>query len=284
MPCVETNGITTYYEEYGSGPPIIIVHGVMADHQSWAEILQPLTDDYRVILYDLRGHGRTEQTDHKPYTVETYADDLAAFIRTLELDRPAILGHSLGGMIGYTFADRHPEKLSALITVGSATPQTFTKSEWMHRYVLNRVFTQLSGNERMMNGVEWLYRWLLNDDAEPDMDELQRLRDGHDCEIPLPGEDEDKKGAGMSVPLSERGDVGNGLQNYYDSSPSWQFPTIPFLVMYGENENSVGSHARFLEQELEHCQRREIPEATHNAQADNPEFIRAQIREFLPAD
>ena len=282
MAQVETNGITTYYEEYGSGPPIVAIHGAMADHQGWAEILQPLTENYRVLLYDLRGHGRTEQTVHKPYTVETYADDLAAFIDAIELDRPAILGHSLGGMVGYTFADRHPEKLSALITVGSPTPQSFTKFEWVNRHVLNRVFLLLTGNERVMKGAEWLYTQLSDDDGKPDEDALQRLQDGHDCETPLPSGDERRERAGVPMPLpSERGKIGKGLQEYYESSPSWRFPVIPFLVMYGENEHFVENHATFLERELEHCQSREIPDATHNAQADNPEFIRAQIREFL---
>lgn len=271
MPTVETNDISTYYEEYGSGPPLVVAHGATADHQAWAEVLQPLADDFRVLLYDLRGHGRTPGSPHDKYTPKMYADDLAAFIEALELDEPAILGHSLGGMIGYTFADRHPEKLSALITVGSRTPQVFTKGEWMSNNVFSPIFTPLMGNERIRNGFEWVTTQLFGEEAFGDQDELQRLRDAHECEIPEQSTDDDGK-------------IGRGLRDYYNSNPSWQFPVVPFLVLYGENEVWMEHHARFLENELEHCRSREIPDAGHNAQADNPEFVRTQIQEFLPPE
>lgn len=108
MPTVGTNGTETYYEDYGDGHPIVVLHGALADHQVWAEQLQPLTDEYRFLLYDLRGHGKTGGSDHDRYTLDMYADDLAAFIEGLNLEKPVVLGHSLGGMVSYAFADEHP--------------------------------------------------------------------------------------------------------------------------------------------------------------------------------
>lgn len=91
-PVVDMGDIETYYEDYGSGHPIVVLHGATADHQGWAEQLQPLTDDYRVILYDLRGHGNTGGSDRDQYTLGTYVDDLASFIDALD----RLLGERIG--------------------------------------------------------------------------------------------------------------------------------------------------------------------------------------------
>lgn len=70
---------------------------------------------------------------------------------------------------------------------------------------------------------------------------------------------------------------------YYWSSRSVHIDDTPLLMLYGENEPWVENHAEYLDQKFISCQTREIPDASHNSQVDNPEFIRAQIREFLSA-
>lgn len=269
MPTVETNGIETYYEDYGSGQPIVVLHGATADHQVWAEQLQPLTDDYRVILYDLRGHGKTGGSDLDRYTVDTYADDLAAFIDALGLDQPVVLGHSLGGMIGYAFADAYPEKLSALITIGSVTPETFSKKEWLLRDVVaSRLLFPIMGNERIYNAYNWIQIKVLSDDATGDVDELGQLREAHDCDVP-------------DLSARERSKLLYALREYYTSDWSWSLSGTPLLMLYGENEPFIERHADILESQLEHCETAEIPGASHNAQVDNPAFIRTRTREIL---
>lgn len=269
MSTVETNGTETYYEDYGDGQPIVVLHGATADHQVWAEQLQPLTDDYRVILYDLRGHGKTGGSDLERYTVDTYADDLAAFIEALDLTQPVVLGHSLGGFIGYAFADAYPGKLSALITVGSATPERFSKKEGLFRAVTNRLLLPIMGNERIYNALVWVQTTVF-DDSTVDVDELDQIREAHDCGDP-------------DLSAGERSKILYAARNYYTSGWSWSLSGTPVLMLYGENEPFIERHADFLESRLEECQTAEIPGASHNAQVDNPEFIRTQVREFLDA-
>jgi pimeloyl-ACP methyl ester carboxylesterase len=268
MPTVETNGIQTYYEDYGSGQPIVILHGATADHQVWAEQLQPITDDYRVLLYDLRGHGKTGGSDLDRYTVDTYADDLAAFIDTLGLDKPVVLGHSLGGMIGYVFADEYPETLSALITVGSATSETFSNNEWLLRTVVSRLLFPILGNKRLYTAFVWMQTKIFDDDATGAVDELEQLREAHDCDHP-------------DLSAGERSKIADATREYYTSSWSWNPSGTPVLMLYGENEPFIEPHADFLESQLESCETAEIPDASHNAQVDNPDFIRTRMQEFL---
>jgi pimeloyl-ACP methyl ester carboxylesterase len=268
MPTVEMNGVETYYEDYGNGQPIVVLHGANANHQAWAEQLQPLTDDYRVILYDLRGHGKTGESDLDKYTIDMYGDDLAAFIEALDLNQPIVLGHSLGGMIGYAFADTHPEKLSGLITVGSTTPETFSRKEWLFRTLSIRLLFPIMGNERVYNAAVWAQTKLLDDDSTVDMDELEQIREAHDCDVPDPS-------------ASERSKVLDAAGGYFTSNESWRLPDTPTLMLHGENEPFTEPHADFLERELDNCRTAEIPGGSHNSHVDNPEFICTQIREFL---
>lgn len=268
MPTIETNGIQTYYDDYGDGRPIVVLHGATADHQVWAEQLQPLTDDYRVILYDLRGHGKTGGSELDRYTLDTYVDDLAAFIDAIGLSQPVVLGHSLGGMISYRFAAEHPGNLSALITVGARTPEMFSTRERLLKTANDRVLMPLMGNERMLNAVMWAVEKFFGDESTVDVDELQQIREAHGCDTP-------------ELPPSERSKILYAVREYSTSSWSWQLSGIPVLMLYGENEPFMEPHADFLETQLEECRTAEIPDASHNAQVDNPEFICARLREFL---
>lgn len=267
MSGVETNDIETFYHDYGDGHPLVVLHGATADHRAWAEQLQPLTDEYRILLYDLRGHGNTGRSALGHYTVDTYVDDLVAFIEALNLDQPVVLGHSWGGMIGYRFAATHPEQLSALISVGSMTPNTFSTKERLFRLVYSRVLTPAMTNERLMNTLEWILTKVFGDDAVVDQDELQQLRDAHDCDVP-------------SVEVSERRKILRAVHEYWRTT-SWQLPATPVLMLYGEHEPYVAAHGEYLETELDDCHSTEIPDASHNSQVENPEFIRQQIRDFL---
>lgn len=268
MPTVEANGVETYYEDYGEGRPLVVLHGAFADHQVWAEQLRPLSDEYRVIPYDLRGHGKTGESDRDAYIVKMYADELAAFVDALGLERPVVLGHSLGGMVGYAFAEEYPDKLSALITVGAKTPKTFSTSESLYMLASTRILLPAMGNERLVNGLVWLQGKLLGDESTADVDGLQQLREAHDCDVP-------------DLSVSERSKIAQAARKYTGSGWSRSLSDTPVLMLYGENEPFIEPHADYLSRSFDDCRTAEIPDASHNSQVDNPEFIRTRVREFL---
>ena len=113
--------ITLHYIQWGKqGPPIICVHGITINAFCFQALADNLAVDHRVFAYDLRGRGDSDKPE-SGYSIPLHADDLAELINELGLDRPVVVGHSLGGLIALHFATRYPEKLSKLVLVDAGT-------------------------------------------------------------------------------------------------------------------------------------------------------------------
>jgi pimeloyl-ACP methyl ester carboxylesterase len=112
------NGIRLYYEIHGSGRPLILLHGGLGSIEMFGPNLPALAAGRRVVAVDLQGHGRTADID-RPIRTESMADDIAALIEHLGLDRPDLLGYSLGGGVAILTAIRRPELVGRLVVVST---------------------------------------------------------------------------------------------------------------------------------------------------------------------
>ena len=110
----EVNGINLYYETHGSGRPLILLHGGLSSGEMFGPILPALTERHRVITVDLQGHGRTADID-RPIDVRLMADDIGALIDHLELEKPDLVGYSLGGGVAFFTASKYAEKVGRLV-------------------------------------------------------------------------------------------------------------------------------------------------------------------------
>lgn len=119
MPNVPTRDIITYYEEQGSGEPLVLIRGLGSDLQAWAPQVEGLSKHFRVITYDNRGAGRSGAPD-RPYSIAGMADDLAALLDALGIDSASVLGFSMGGMVAQEFALKHPTRLNKLILLATS--------------------------------------------------------------------------------------------------------------------------------------------------------------------
>src|SRR5437667_12233220 len=110
----EVNGINLYYETHGAGRPLILLHGGLGSGEMFAPVLPQLAERHQVITVDLQGHGRTADID-RPIDARLMADDVAALIDHLALDRPALAGYSLGGRVAMHTAITYPAKVRRLV-------------------------------------------------------------------------------------------------------------------------------------------------------------------------
>ena len=113
---VEANGIRQHYWRTGDGsqPAIILCHGVTDNGLCWTPVARALEKDYDVIMVDARGHGLSDAPEDG-YGTEDRADDVAALVRALDLDRPIILGHSMGGSTASYAAMKYPDLFSKVV-------------------------------------------------------------------------------------------------------------------------------------------------------------------------
>ncbi|HVU77681.1 MAG TPA: alpha/beta hydrolase [Gaiellaceae bacterium] len=117
MPYAEVDGARLYYERGGRGAPeLLFVPGWCCDRTAFQPQVDHFSRDHAVTALDLRGCGLSDCPDDG-YTIPDLADDLAQFCRGAGIDRPVIVGHSLGGMIAVELAARHPAVASALVLV-----------------------------------------------------------------------------------------------------------------------------------------------------------------------
>ncbi len=119
MPHLVRDGTRLYFEDAGSGtPPLLFVHGWTCNHTMFAPQIEAFRERHRVVAVDLRGHGQSDKPA-QAYTMPAFADDLAWLCRELGIERPVVIGHSMGGVIALTLAARRPEVPSAIVTVDS---------------------------------------------------------------------------------------------------------------------------------------------------------------------
>jgi pimeloyl-ACP methyl ester carboxylesterase len=110
------NGLKLYYEIYGSGQPLVLIHGGLGFASMFGPILPELSAKRQVILVEMQGHGHTADID-RPLSLENMADDVAALLKLLGIPKADIMGYSMGGGTALLMGIRHPELVSKLVIV-----------------------------------------------------------------------------------------------------------------------------------------------------------------------
>jgi len=108
-----------HYQEYGHGSPVVLLHGLGSSMQDWENQKDALSAKYRLILIDLRGHGRSDRPKGK-YSIAGFAADVMAILNHLQLDKVHLVGISMGGMIAFQIGVDQPQRLLSLTVVNSS--------------------------------------------------------------------------------------------------------------------------------------------------------------------
>jgi pimeloyl-ACP methyl ester carboxylesterase len=134
MPKVQlSNGVTTHYQQMGEGPDLVMIHGLTGNLAVWhLKIVPLLMDRFRVLCYDLRGHGYSSMTP-TGYTADDLAGDLTLLLDELEIDQPMIVGHSYGADVALYFSLAHPERVEQVVAIEAGLPALVherSRDEW----------------------------------------------------------------------------------------------------------------------------------------------------------
>ncbi|MGW7636571.1 alpha/beta fold hydrolase [Streptomyces decoyicus] len=192
MPSLDVNDTTLYYEDEGTGPALLFLHGWGTSGRTWGAQLPDFTRDHRVITVDWRGCGRSARPV-RGNTTSGVVSDLVALIGALRLDRPVVVGSSIGGAFATELALRRPELTGGVVPVGAPGywPSTEAQAELVTALCRDRAGTVADwvpgwyapGTAPAL--IEWTIRQIL--DSGVYIDEHQATADGYDPRPTLPG-------------------------------------------------------------------------------------------------
>jgi 3-oxoadipate enol-lactonase len=111
------NGVHLSYREEGTGDPIFLIHGLSSSKEIMYPMMNKLKHLYRIIAYDVRGHGESDKPTH--FTLDDHASDLVALMNALNIKKAVLIGLSMGSYIAQTTAIKSPEKIQKMILMGS---------------------------------------------------------------------------------------------------------------------------------------------------------------------
>lgn len=137
------NNVNLYYETYGDGKPIILLHGNGETHEIFDKLIENLKDNYKVYAIDSRCHGKSENPVDISYNI--MRDDIIEFIEALKIEKPILYGFSDGGIIGILIAIKEPNILSKLIVSGAnITPDGLKTKDYLltklaHTFTRNKL-------------------------------------------------------------------------------------------------------------------------------------------------
>jgi pimeloyl-ACP methyl ester carboxylesterase len=134
-----------HYRKYGKGTDyLIILHGLLGSSQNWHRVARALSDQFNIIVPELRNHG---ESPHGKHSFDLMRGDLFELLNHQQIDKPILLGHSMGGLVAMLFAFSYPERLRALIVVDIAPETHLTGMNYIFRALQNVDLTIVNRRE-----------------------------------------------------------------------------------------------------------------------------------------
>ncbi len=250
MAFLDRDGVKLYYEEAGAGIPVLLTHGYSATAGMWRGQLERLSSDYRLVAWDMRGHGQTGSPDDPSlYSEDHTVDDMAALLDHLGIEKAVIGGLSLGGFMSLAFNVKYPGRVLALMLFdcGPGYRNPAGRDGWNE--------TALKRADRF---------------EEIGMDAL-----GTGSEVRI----------AHHTSAQGLAHAARGMLAQFDSRiiESLGTITVPSLVLVGENDQPFLGASQYMAAKIPGAKLVTIPDAGHAANIDQPEAFNAAVSEFLSA-
>lgn len=171
---MDVNGVKLYYEVYGQGEPLLLIHGNNSSMASFNNQLDVLAKKYQVIALDSRGQGNSTSNDVK-LTYELMADDINVFLDKMNLKNVNVLGWSDGGNIAVILGMEHPEKVKKMAIMGTVLYNNKTSVDPKINKILNQQVVEMKANGVSENDMNYRLKMLLLTEPNINPDALQKI-------------------------------------------------------------------------------------------------------------
>ena len=249
MATLNRDGVDIYYEVHGEGPVILLTHGYSSSADMWRGQIAALSKTYKLVIWDMRGHGRSDYPeDQAAYSEAATVADMAALLDAVGAKTAVIGGLSLGGYMSLAFHRVHPERVSSLLIIdtGPGYRNDEAREGWNQ------------------NAIRTAERW--------ERDGLTKLAaSGAEVRTSPHRNAEGLAKAARGMLTQRTGDVLNSL------------PTIavPALVVVGANDTPFLTASDYMAAKIPGAKKVVIPDAGHSANIDQPEAFNAAVTGFL---
>ena len=248
MPTLDRNGVGIHYDDRGQGPAILLSHGYSATSQMWAKQVEAFQSDYRVITWDLRGHGQSDSPEAvSDYSESVLVGDVEAILRACRVESAVIGGLSLGGYLSLAFHLAHPERVRALMLFDTGPGYKSSKG----RDLWNR------GAEKMARNF--------------DEQGLSALGEGAEVRVST-----HRSAEGLA--RAARGTLVQFTARVIESLESIRVPT---LVLVGENDLPFHAATDYMAAKIPNASKVVIPNAGHATNVEQPSAFNQAMRSFL---
>ncbi len=258
MATIQANGIDINYRLDGpqEAPMVSLSNSLMSNYSMWDAQMPALTEKYRVLRYDMRGHGATEVTPG-PYSIELLVDDVHALHQALDIPRTHFVGLSMGGMIGQLLAVKYPD-LPLSITLCDTTSNMPHKSMWDDRISAARA----DGMGALVEGT--LERWFTAAMHQREPDEIARIRE-------------------MILGTSVEGFCAScHAIKEMDQTGILSKVTIPTMIVVGADDPATTPEmSRVIQAEISGSELVILPEAAHLSNIEQAEAFNSVLLDFL---
>jgi pimeloyl-ACP methyl ester carboxylesterase len=260
---VDVNGNTIHYLKSGHGPPVVLVHGFGAWSFSWRKNIKPLSKYFTVYAIDLLGFGLSDKPREGPYTIESQAALVSAFMENVGLKKATLIGNSLGGEIAMRIAVRYPGKVDSLILIDSSGYREKPYiPEWVPRPIfkatLRTFFLNRSQVEKTIRLAYYKDR-LIN----------SNIIDGYYLPTKTRGVED------ALVSMSKQLQLGRGRTTI-------NLIERPTLIVWGKHDQIIPVDDAFrLRRAIKHSRIVVINDAGHAPQEEKPAVVNTLIRAFI---
>ena len=262
---VQLDTVTLHYEQAGYGRPVVFLHGLLTSSYLWRNITHGLT--YRNTVYqpDLMGFGFSEKPPNVSYSLDTYVAQLGAFLDTLHLDEPILVGHDIGASIVLLYTLRNPNKVHKLVLMSMPSATALPLS-------LQLLRTRLVG--RLLTGDWFLRRFLRGGVAN------QILMTGPLLDAYIRPYHEDPGAWPALIRWAREFNFASFLEQ--EIHPKLSTLQLPTLVVWGSQDRDVPvAVGQELNRALPSSEIAVILRSGHNVPEERPEAVRAVLKEFI---
>ena len=259
MPKIKTNNVETYCEVHGDGIPLVLIPGVGACYKLWQPQIEAFSKHFKVIVYDVRGHGESSGYNEK-YSIQLFASDLKFLLDNLGITKAHLCGLSMGGLIAQQFAIDYPTAVDKLILVGTFCHiPIWGKILISFGRALNRIVLTFISMERYAKmAAKGLFR----------KKEQEQLRDFFIREEVV------------KISKKELFKVIDATYSF-DSLKRLKEIKSPTLILNAEGEKGERQQAEILHREIKNSRKELILDAFHATNLEKPEEFNTLILEFL---